>query len=421
MKAKSIVLTVLSVIFIGLLSFGIIWTINNFDKIKLAFSGTSLYTKEDVDAAYQDGYDTAVTDKQDLLTQITSLRAQLDERNNTINVLNKKLANYNALSTEAASLRAKVTELEKEVSDLEKTIASYEEFLQDVESSNKIIATFMLDGAVYKLQAYNSGDIVSIQDPENTDEITFNGWTVNGEFVELSTYTITENTTFVADITYISVTIKFIVDGEVYETKTVSKNSTVSVTNPSKTDYIFLGWSIDGKNVIAVTTDNLVYTALFTPDKPTKITIDGETVRSLSLKKQSSYTYNVAATNDAGIIADDYKSVTVSLKGVGSMILSTCECYSSGKTDWYDSYNNQVNLNDLLNNFININYTDGTLTINTLKAIEDYYESVQKIDRGDTLYYKGKFRSFVSDCYFVITLSQPDTGIQTEIRIDITD
>lgn len=269
MKAKSIVLTILSVIFIGLLSFGIIWTINNFDKIKLAFSGTSLYTKEDVDAAYQDGYDTAVTDKQDLLTQITSLRAQLDERNNTINVLNKKLANYNALSTEAASLRAKVTELEKEVSDLEKTIASYEEFLQDVESSNKIIATFMLDGAVYKLQAYNSGDTVSIQDPENTDEITFNGWTVNGEFVELSTYTITENTTFVADITKSTAyVINFTSNDTVYETvKCFPGSSFVVPSNPTaEYGYEFKGWSVDGENIVEVNTspeEDATYVAVF--------------------------------------------------------------------------------------------------------------------------------------------------------------
>ena len=268
MKAKSIVLTILSVIFIGLLSFGIIWTVVNFDKLELAFSGTSLYTKEDIDNAYQDGYDTAVKDKQDLLNQITSLRAQLDEKTSALNTLNAKLSDYNQLSAEAKAMRTQIAELEKEISNLETSIASYEQFVKDVEDSNKLVATFMYDGAVYALQQYNSGDTVSIESPADTEEVKFNGWTVNGETVDLSTFTITESTTFVADIKYIY-TVNFYAYDELVNSIAVEKGTSYELPTEPEAEYgyKFTGWSIDGKTIVDVNlapSESLEYTAVLT-------------------------------------------------------------------------------------------------------------------------------------------------------------
>ena len=45
--------------------------------------------------------------------------------------------------------------------------------------------------------------MLNITNPADTDYVKFNGWAVNEEIVDLSTYQITSNTIFVADLTYI--------------------------------------------------------------------------------------------------------------------------------------------------------------------------------------------------------------------------
>ena len=78
--AKKILISIFSLILVGCLVFCVVWTIVNFEKVEQGISGTSLYTKEDVDAAYKDGYDTAVKDKEELLLDIDDLREALSKK-----------------------------------------------------------------------------------------------------------------------------------------------------------------------------------------------------------------------------------------------------------------------------------------------------------------------------------------------------
>ena len=145
--AKKIVLIILSCVFIGFLLFGIIWSAINFDKVKLAFSGTALYTKEDVDNAYKDGFDTAVNDKNELLAQIEELKTLLDSRE-------VELQRLYGIEDENDARKLRIEELEKEIAQLNKNIAYYEEFVQQIEESGKVLATFMFDGEIYAIQKY---------------------------------------------------------------------------------------------------------------------------------------------------------------------------------------------------------------------------------------------------------------------------
>ena len=86
-----------------------------------------------------------------------------------------------------------------------------------------ITATFMANNTVYSTQSLTKTD--TLQAPTNpTQEVNgrlsrFNGWKVNGEIVDLSTYVMTEDTTFVADFSklfVITATAYVTSDGETY-------------------------------------------------------------------------------------------------------------------------------------------------------------------------------------------------------------
>jgi hypothetical protein len=132
----------------------------------------------------------------------------------------------------------------------------------------------------------------------------------------------------------------------------------------------------------------------------------------------NAYTFNVALDNPFDSIGADYKNVTATLNGVGSLILSYKEYYiSSGKENWFDTSDTEVTLESLKNKFITVNYSNGVLTVNTLKSIESYYESVDTMDGGRTKAYDNIFRSYVTDCYFTVKLTESKSGLSKTIKI----
>ena len=100
------------------------------------------------------------------------------------------------------------------------------------------------------------GETVSAVDPTRyaTDEYTytFAGWKVDGEFVDLATYTVTGNVTLVAEWTATknSYTVTFELNGGVFsgETTMVVEYGTIisRPAAPTKEGYNFVGWAADG-------------------------------------------------------------------------------------------------------------------------------------------------------------------------------
>ena len=132
----------------------------------------------------------------------------------------------------------------------------------------------------------------------------------------------------------------------------------------------------------------------------------------------STYTFNVAGDNPFHMIGGNYQNITASLTGVGSLILSYKEYYiATEKTSWYDTSDKEVTLDSLKDKFITVNYENGVLTVNTLKSIESYYGSVKTIDGGRTKSFSDAFRSYVTDCYFTVTLKEAKSGLTKTIKI----
>ncbi len=272
MSAKKIVVIVLSSALALVLGFCTFWVINNYDAIEYAMSGSALYTKSDLDKAYEDGYNAAGYDVKDLNEIITGLRSDLDTKSAELKKVksdyNNLLKNYTdhetsskeeqtELSSQIAELNRIIVELEKEIETLNISLESYEEFKAQLEAENTVIATFVYDGSIISIQGYEKGSkIQAVEIPEDTDEIKFNGWMVNDQAINITDYTINETTVFIADLSY-HYTVSFMVDDVLFSSKEVVDGTITLPEEPIKSRAVFKGWSIDGLNVLTVPLDNI--------------------------------------------------------------------------------------------------------------------------------------------------------------------
>lgn len=132
---------------------------------------------------------------------------------------------------------------------------------------------------VYEVSFYHGEELLTVESVrENSYAVDpgvtfgtydiFNNWLLNGEVVDLSTYPIIENTSFVADVTY-RYEVSFVAENEQFGNEIVTKDEFATFSaQPTKYDNEFLGWSVDGENVVDIATnpitENTTYIAVFT-------------------------------------------------------------------------------------------------------------------------------------------------------------
>ena len=195
---KKIVITICICLLVGLFGFIGVWTYINFEDLKLALSGTQIYTKDDVDNAYQDGYDKALDNKTDydsllseyrediasLTDEVSRLKYNLSQNEDTIsknqqdlielnNQLEVTIAELNEAKASKEADTEKIAELELEVeylstsienkqkeialltkqnSDYLKSIDYYKNFITTLETETSAVATFVYDGKVVHME-----------------------------------------------------------------------------------------------------------------------------------------------------------------------------------------------------------------------------------------------------------------------------
>ena len=318
---KKVLIAIFSIIIIAAFAFLITWGIINFNKVKEGLSGTGLYTKEDVDNAYNDGYNTALSNKTDydnlinsykdtitmqtdavaklnseksvldkslkdcqdqvtnlteqrdaLLVQINLLNGEIENKDGrienltaekqalieqhtqTVTRLNAQITTLNGqiedLNTQIQINMSSVSQLNGKIAELQRTIAFYEKFVGQFETEDQALVTFEFAGSVYEVKTVNKGDKVTVVNPESTEYLIFNGWTLDGEPLDLTMYTVTKNVRIVADVTYKYV-VNFTVDGKTKFTQIVEKgNYAEAPTSPRKSGYTFKFWTLDGENEV---------------------------------------------------------------------------------------------------------------------------------------------------------------------------
>ncbi len=132
--------------------------------------------------------------------------------------------------------------------------------------------SFMVDAEVYDAQIVEENQFAEV--PENPTKLgyTFKGWSINGVDIVSNIDTIAVN----SEVTYIAIwerinLVKFM-DGDIeLSTQEVQNGDYLVVPEiPVKDDYKFLGWSLDGENVVDISNyevyQDLVFVALWEYD-----------------------------------------------------------------------------------------------------------------------------------------------------------
>lgn len=141
---------------------------------------------------------------------------------------------------------------------------------------------FEFDGTTISSQTILGGHYAEPPSPVSTFYKVFKGWKLNGVVVDVLNYKINADTVFVADIIY-KYDVRFMVDNEIYNSQIIEKNTTATTpTAPVKGGYVFLGWSINGSDIVDVEsyniTDTTEFVAVFKVDKFTVTFKDGDRV-----------------------------------------------------------------------------------------------------------------------------------------------
>ena len=180
----------------------------------------------------------------------------------------------------------------------------------------------------------------------------------------------------------------------------------------------------EGNIIITVTTRDSGFWAQCVVDyvgKPTDMvftTTLTPAANGYHVASEGSYTFNVALANPLGTVGEQFNNIEVDVSAVGSVVLGYREYYTASATEkWFEASDVTVELKTLTDKFISVSYNNGVLTVNTLGAIEDYYESMERIDGGRTRAYKNQFRSYVNDCYFTVTITEKTSGLSKTIKI----
>lgn len=245
---------------------------------------TSLNTQiETLNKTLEDNKTASDEEIASLQVQVTTLQAQVNSLNSTIDNLNAEIDSYEAntiaLNTEIANLNNTIDEYEQE-------IENYKKIIEELKKINSCVVTFIVDGQVVSTQQVNKTESpVAIDDPSSESYI-FDGWTISGstEIIDPFTYSVTEDMEFVASIRKYKV-VTFTVDDEVISTQSIITDDELQLpVEPTKEHYSFLGWSLDGENVIDLTsysfTQDTNLIAVFEVVGQLSYTFDGNAITS---------------------------------------------------------------------------------------------------------------------------------------------
>lgn len=272
-----------------------------------------------------------------LNSQITTLQntvSQLQTTNDmnvaTITSLNTQIVNLNTqisdMTLQSQNSQSQINALNNKISELQASVTYYESYIAQLENGEQVVATFEYDGSVYNIQIVNKGSKLSVTTPTSTTYKIFNGWTVNGSAIDLSTFTITTNTKIVADVTY-KYDVKFKVDDTIYNSQIITKNNCATLpTSPTKDGYEFDGWSLNGVDVISdittrQVTQNVTYTAVFTKlhtvtfvyedtTKATQTVRNGNYATAITIENTAYKVFNGWKVNGNIVDISTYKIVT---------------------------------------------------------------------------------------------------------------
>ena len=135
---KKVLTIIFSILIIGAFAFLLTWGIINWSKVKDGMAGNGLYTQEDVQKSYEDGYSTALKDKDEYDKLINSYR-------DTITTQNDLISQY---TSEATALNNSIKDYQGQITTLNEqkaAISAQVDTLNTIKASNETTITELKD------------------------------------------------------------------------------------------------------------------------------------------------------------------------------------------------------------------------------------------------------------------------------------
>ena len=235
-----------------------------------------------------------------LQAQITALQTTVQLNTGTINSLNMQISNYQTqianLRTELLNNQTSIKAYTDKISQLEKTISYLESYLAINIKENQSIVKFTFDGSLYNAQIVTNGNSPAVADPASTEYVIFNYWMKDNVQVNPNEIIINGNTEFVANITR-KYDVVYSADSIEISKQIVIENghSILPGTTPTKEGYAFLGYSLDGVNIV---------------EDPTSVAITSDTIFTAMFAKLHTVKFN-DGTNEMSQTVKDGETLTV--------------------------------------------------------------------------------------------------------------
>ncbi len=205
-------------------------------------------------------YQNEITTLRNQIENLQTLNAQLQRTNElnaeTITTLNTQISNLNTqisdMTMQVQNNSSIVTALNNRINELEKSVAYYEQYIASLENNEQVVATFEFNGSIYNIQVLNKGSKASVITPTSTEKVIFNYWEVNGEQINLDTYTFNSNVKVIANVT-LKCNVQFNADNSVMSNQYVIKGTNAVLPNaPTKNGYVFEGWTTNGVDLVDI-------------------------------------------------------------------------------------------------------------------------------------------------------------------------
>lgn len=198
-------------------------------------------------------------------------------------------------------------------------------------------------------------------------------------------------------------------DGALTATVTCKKSFRGSVA------YIKVTTRVGGYEALCSVTFTGIPSSLNVNTQALKTTSNGQ--KYLIANTSSGFAVNLA--NVFGDIDESYyDKITVTVEGVGSFVVDTLRVDRNG--DHWSGKPSVKTLDSLKDNFVEVNYQNKNITIQTKKVVENYYSSVTGGSAGGT--YNDHFKSWENNevGYFKITVSCAELNLQQVFSFRIT-
>lgn len=198
-------------------------------------------------------------------------------------------------------------------------------------------------------------------------------------------------------------------DGALTATVTCKKSFRGSVA------YIKVTTRVGGYEALCSVTFTGIPSSLNVNTTALKTTSDGQ--KYLIANTSSGFAVNL--TNVFGDIDESYyDKITVTVEGVGSFVVDTLFVDRNG--DHWSERPSVKTVDSLKDNFVEVNYQNKNITIQTKKVVENYYSSVTGGSAGGT--YHDHFKSWENNevGYFKITVSCAELNLQQVFSFRIT-